>query len=117
MHKPVQAFMAILKLELNDLEEDLKLLVKEAEEKHEQRLISNYVYLENLAVIKQELFGVNGIAKSFEKTDPEKFENLDDLISSLMAAMLQIKAIELLPEGVIHLVERKMEKVKGYVLC
>lgn len=109
--------MSILKLELNDLEEDLKLLVKEAEKKHEQRLISNYVYLENLAVIKQELFGVDGIAKRFEQTNPEEFETLDDLISALMAAMLQVKAIELLPEGVIYLVERKMEKVKHYVLC
>jgi len=117
MHKPAQAFMTILKLELDDLEEDLKQLVEEAEVLHDKKLISNYVYLENLAVIKHELFGINGIVKRFEQTDPDQFENLDDLISSLLAAMLQVKAIELLPEGIIHLVERKMEKVKGYVLC
>jgi len=117
MHKAVPAYMAILKLEIEDLEEDLKMLVSEVEEKHNKQQISNYVYLENLAVIKRELFGVNGIARHFDTVDSSQCEDLDQLIADLKKELMSQRAIELLPEGVIRLVERKMEKVKNYVQC
>lgn len=115
MNEPVKAFLAILNVEMHDLEEDLKLLMSKSEEKHKKEQISNYVYLENLAVIKQELFGVNGIARRFEKTNVDEYKDLDSLIMGLKSEMLNEKAKDLLPEGVIHMVERKLKKVQAYV--
>lgn len=115
MNKPVKAYLAILKVEMDDLEEDLKLLIEQAQERYEKGEITNYVYLENLAVFKQELFGVDGIARRFEKNDPERFASLDELITNLKEDLLDEKARDLLPQGIISMVERKLEKVKDYL--
>lgn len=115
MNKPIKAYMAILKVELDDLEEDLKLLMEQAQERYEKGEITNYVYLENLAVFKQELFGVDGIARRFEKNDPSRYSNLDELIADLKEELLDVKSRDLLPQGVISMVERKFDKVKNYL--
>lgn len=116
MNKPVKAFLNILRVELQDLEEDLLQLVEDAREKHDCEKITHYVYLENLAVIRCEIFGVNGIAKRFNEMDPDAFEDLDHLIESLKSEMLNEKSRDLLPDGVLRMVDRKMEKVKDYII-
>jgi hypothetical protein len=56
VNNPAAAFIAILEVELQDLEHDIQLLMADSEERHNHEEISNYVYMENLALLQKELF-------------------------------------------------------------
>jgi len=108
-------FQEIFLIELNDLDEDINALIEQSKYKFTHEEISNYVCLENLAVLQNELFGVEGYIDEVKRIDPESYDSIDDMIKSLHE-ILQ-KRIE--EKGIVHsillLVERKLDKVKKYI--
>ena len=116
MHNKTVAFLEILKVELQDLDEDIKILIEEYKEKHSRDEISNYVFLENLAVLKNELFGVEGFYKHVENINPSDYKTLADLINNLME-VLKVRIHEKgLAHSLINMVERKINKILKYVI-
>ncbi len=114
IHKK-HAFIKILETELDDLSEDINLLTSSYRERHDRNEISDYVFLENLATMQNELFGVAGFAQDVDEIDPEEFESLDDMISYLRTELEQRVKERGVAPSVIYLVGRKMDKVRGYV--
>ncbi len=115
MLKKKEAFLRILCIELEDLEEDINLLIKECEEKHCKEEISNYVFLENLVVFKNELFGVESFLKDVKDTRLHQFETVDDLLNGLLSKLKERVLEKGIAQSVINLIERKMNKVKVYI--
>ena len=115
MLKKKEAFLKILCIELEDLNEDIDLLIKNSKEKFSHDEISNYVFLENLAVLKNELIGVKSFCGDVKNTNPAEYETLKDMMDDLIKK-LKLRIHEKgLAHSIIVLVERKMKKVIGYI--
>lgn len=108
-------FMKILKAELEDCLED----VEDLKNLYQRRLlkndVTNYVYNENEALLKQELNGIHKALKSLDTLDLDAYENVDTLAAAV-DAMIQKKVLEYEdPEAVYQIAKRKLLKVLRYV--
>ena len=61
-----QKFLEILKVELNDLGSDLDVLVDEYKKRKSKNEITEYVFLENLAVLKREMYGIDNLIEAID---------------------------------------------------
>ena len=114
LHRKI-SFLRILSVELEDLNEDIKILIEQSKKKHSNDEISNYVFFENLAVLKNELFGVEGFIKDVKTTDPNEYDTLEDLMIGLMKKLEERVQEKGLAHAVLVMVDRKMKKVIGYI--
>lgn len=115
MLKKREAFLKILCIELEDLDDDIQVLITECEKKYCNEEISNYVFLENLALLRNELFGVESFIDDVKSTTPTDFETIDNLIQGLMEKLesrIQEKGIA---HSIVSFIDRKMNKVKRYI--
>ena len=74
------------------------------------------MFSENLIVFRKELLGVDAFFRLLE-TDPDRFENLDGLITHLSAAFKDMVRQSGLPAIIGSYVERKLKKVREYILA
>lgn len=109
------AFITILEIELEDLIEDIKILIADSELSKKQAKISNYVYMENLNLFQQELFGVNEILKKLKKLQPTDFASPQEVSSHLLDELKDLINRKLHPPVLLILVERKFNKVMKYL--
>jgi len=84
---------------------------------HEKEELSNYVFSENLTVIRRELLGVDSFFRLIDETEIDRFASLDDLIASLTNTFRGMVRESGLPAVIESYVERKLLKVKEYVLA
>lgn len=110
-----QAFLSILKVEMADLEKDVELLIRRLQEDRKGERISNYVFLENLALMQRELFGVESFSDYIGDIDENDFDSLPEMIESILQRFDCRAKSSGLPRSVGHLVRRKVEKVRRYV--
>jgi len=111
MRNIIKNFVAILKVEIEDLVADIELLISECQRKKETGAITDYVYMENMALYRHELLAVQSFARLLELTDPGAYEKLDDLVKHLTDTFREggyVRAINIC-------IERKMNKVTRYV--
>jgi hypothetical protein len=108
-------FIKILRIELDDLKEDIEQLISECREKMEHPKLNEYVYLENLAVLKNELLGLGHFSRILDSMDVAGFADLDATIEAVKQAFSdEIERCGLAPAAVL-LVDRKIEKVRQFV--
>ena len=115
MRDKIINYLFILKLELKDLQDDISLLIDACQREKEECRITNYVFLENLALFKNEILGVNVFESIIDQINPHDYDNLDKLIDNLKKLFSE-KMVEYGIERAIDLsILRKMDKVKRYV--
>ena len=108
-------YLAILRLELKDLHEDIEALIAQLTQEKERGHLTNYVFMENLALFRNELLGVDAFGKILAQLDPDAFATLDDMVDHLnISFKAKVKASGL-AEAINIYVERKLEKVRHYV--
>ena len=83
MPDPRRKYIRILKIELEDLREDLEVLCRECLEREQRQEISHYVSLENLAVLKHELLGVGTIAAHLDRLNLDDYASVDELVTAV----------------------------------
>ncbi|MBD3316294.1 MAG: hypothetical protein GF344_10945 [Chitinivibrionales bacterium] len=115
MRNEKDAFRRILLIELDDLKDDIELLLKRYTELHDSDVISNYVFFENTALVRNELFGLEGYKKEVEQLDTSDFAGVDDIRDYLADRIAHRCREKGIAEGLCHLVIRKLDKVRGYV--
>jgi hypothetical protein len=110
-----QKCIGIMKLELKDMAEDLEMLVNAYIEKKARGLITNYVFLENLALLKHEMYGLKRISDMLDGIDTEAYDSIEDMIGDLKVKIKEkIKSSDL-PERLWPLVVRRLKKVVLYI--
>ena len=115
MKHQIKNFLEILKLELDDLNEDIQTLKQECEYKLKKGVITNYVHMENMALYDNELHAVNAFRRIVEVSEPDSFHSLDDLVIHINETFRTVmKACGYAEAGRIS-IERKMLKVAKYV--
>ena len=70
-------YLEILRIELEDLREDLQLLIDECQRNRENGKITDYVFLENVTLFKNELLGVDEFFKIIDTIDTAQYETLE----------------------------------------
>lgn len=118
MLKKKNNYLAILKIELEDLKTDIELLIKKCCEDKEEDNISNYVFLENLTLFNNEILGVNAfndIIDDFESKINE-YTNVEEMIIKLKETFMDKMKEFGISKAIYLSILRKMDKVKSYVM-
>ena len=108
-------YLQILRIELEDLREDLELLIDECNKRYEKEAITEHVFLANLALFKNELLGVDEFYRIMDETDPETFDTLESMVEYLRTCFREKIKQYGIAEAVNICIERKLEKVAKYV--
>jgi hypothetical protein len=107
--------LAVLRIEINDLAEDIGLLLERTRERAARGEITEYVLRENVAVLERERHGVEAVAACLEGVEPQDYADLDRLIEALRARFASCLSDHGFDPVVGRLIERKVAKVAGYV--
>lgn len=114
MESRTRKFLEILRIELQDLIYDLELSEDILEKRLNEHQITEYVYMENLSLLKKEILGIERIKRMLSESDVQinSIEELREKLESYFHD--EIKSAGL-PNVVFLLVNRKLEKIVKYM--
>lgn len=115
MKARLEKFLRVLRVELEDLEEDLNDLVVLTQERMDRRQITNYVYQENTGLLLNELSCLRDVLATLAEVDTARFTSAEAMIDEVQRTILERARKCAFPEVVASLVTRKIEKVRRYV--
>ena len=115
MRRINEFYISILRIELKDLQEDIEVLIQKCTEERERGNLTNYVFMENLALFKNELLGVDAFGRILDETDPKAYDALDEMVEDLKQKFQAKVKASGLAEAINVYVERKLRKVARYV--
>jgi len=110
-------FISIFRIELKDLEEDIKDLLEILEKRKISQEITNYVYMGNKGVLLNEISCVHELLNELSTIDAYRYENVDALIADVRKKLDTRIADCSFPDALHNLVQRKLEKVCTYVVA
>jgi len=108
-------YISILDLELESLEEDIGLLIDDHKRRKEQGEITNYVLLENLALLQSQMNGIASFRHLLASIDPESYSDLNSLVRDIHSRIKAVMDKSSFPESLYPLVLRRLAKVARYV--
>jgi hypothetical protein len=115
MPEKIRLFVKILTAELEDLEDDLRTWGQYLDEKHRADKISEYVFLENSALLRRELAGIRTMVQAIADNHPANLPDLES-IKEYYTAFIQREAAQYqFQEAIVALVKKKIEKVFRYL--
>ncbi len=110
MTQSKEEFLKVFKFELSNLVEDISALIEYEKDLHEENKHTNFVYLENLVVLKDEIMGINGISGYLDTAIVEIPENnFLKILEEKIAEFIKARGY---PLAVLNLVKRKIEKIE-----
>ncbi len=112
----LQKYLKLLKIELEDVEEDLSVLLELHEQRKQRGEITNYVFLENVAVLKKGILGIRNFLQSVDILDAGKYSSLTEMIEDIDNLFKQKTKDYNFPEAIYTLTERKFNKIAKYIL-
>jgi len=115
MADPLATFMKILKVELEDLLEDIGMVERRAAERLGREEITEYVFKENDNLFRLEAESVRGIINSIDGIDVARYKNANDLAEDLDTRIRELVKDREDPEAVYRFFVRKLNKVRRYV--
>lgn len=111
----VKKFFSILKIELEDTEEDIKALLSVYEHRRDAGEISNYVYQNNASVFRKELSSIAEIVRELDGDSQEAPGTLSEAETFLLDRIRQSSKDFDFPQAVLEICTRKIQKVKQFV--
>ncbi len=108
-------FLSILKMELEEIQEDLKTLLEIYrcyEQKHE---ITNYVLQENSSLIQAEIAALRSLFKFLDSFSIEGCGSLDELAEAVLSKFKELIKKKEFPQALYYLIERRVQKVVKYL--
>jgi hypothetical protein len=108
-------YLDILRIEVEDLIEDIGLVVEVYKKRKERGEITNYVFLENLAVLIHEKKGLNNLMELLGSIDAESYSDLKEMIGDIEKKIISRINDSHLEEALLPLVKRRLKKVARYV--
>ena len=109
-------YLKVLRIELEDLETDLAVMKDLYDLREQQEEITDYVFLENVALLKSEIAGVESLIRSIDDIPVERFQHLDEFVDYIDSLFRERTKHSGYPESVYALVRRKLSKVSRYIL-
>ena len=112
----LRRFLGILKVELEDLEDDIADLLELCQRRKNHQEISDYVYQENKTLLLNEIAALKSLIHSLDGLDTGRFvtqQQMFEEVDQLIHARTRESAF---PEAVYSLVKRRLDKVAQYLL-
>ena len=114
MTNKTRKYLEILRIELEDLIEDLEFSEEVLTKRFKDHEITEYVFLENIGLLKKEVLGVAKVKRMIEEM-AGNFSDTDVLRSKIEIYFdKEIKSAGL-PGVVLLLVNRKLDKIDKYI--
>lgn len=115
MRAALNKFIAIFKIELQDLKDDISDLLGVLEKRRDSGEITNYVYLGNKGVLLNEIDGIEELLDRIAKIDAYQYASLEEMMDEVRR-MIESRIQECaFPEVCRSLVGRKFDKVCRYI--
>jgi len=115
MKNMLPKYLAILKVELEDLKSDIDFQIELTRTRKDEGNITNYVFMENQALYKNMNHAINTFNLILKETDPAAFTCLDDLIDHLKNRFSQAVEEYGYAQAAIRYTDRKLNKVSQYI--
>jgi len=116
MREKVKKYIKILEIEFEETIEYLEYLLEAHRFREGQGEITHYVYLENVTVLRNELSGIKNCVETIKLLEADNFEDLASLIMHLEKRIAENVKHFSYPKAVLIMCQRKLEKVKKFVL-
>jgi hypothetical protein len=110
-----QKFIRILTTEIEDLIDDIEHLMVVYKNRCEKGEITNYVYLENNALLKNEISCLKNFIKFLSKLELDKIETIEELYLFIGKEFKQQLEEHCYAHSIENFVERKLQKVINYI--
>lgn len=117
MERKCLYFLKILRAELEDLLEDLKAVEDRYRDRFASAEITNYVLLENEALLNREEESVRALISSIDGMNSSRYKSVDEIVEDLDAVAREFITTQEYPAAVHRLLRRKMDKVLSYVMA
>ena len=108
-------FQKMLLVELEDLHEDLDLFIQVIKDRHESRLITDYVYRENLAILRNEVLGLEDCSHGCEDLDLDELTSVDEMAAFLKLRLKQRLISRGYAQALYTLLEKRLDRIAGYL--
>lgn len=116
MVRKVSKYVEILRIELNDLINEINERIETSHQEHSDRIIKNFTYHGNLTIYEKQLEGIRQTAKLLEEMNLSEYESINDLAKDLAEHMKSYFTTRGLLEGGYHLTLGRIEGARDYVL-
>ena len=110
-----ETYLKLLAIELEDLREDIQVVMRNCEQRRDHHEITNYVFMENMAVLKNEVLEIGSVTQFLSGIDTDDYETLDSMIEDIERRFREKLCSKGCPEGSFRLIQRKLAKVAQYV--
>ncbi len=108
--------MKILKIELEDLKEDVLLLEEVYKEREKKGEITRYVLLENSGLLEHEIAGIRHLVDSLDSFSLNGCADLDGVAERVDEYMKRKNQESDFPDVVYHLARKRLYKVHKYIV-
>ena len=108
-------FMKILKIELEDLKEDVLLLEELYKEREKKGEITRYVRLENSGLLEHEIAGIQHLMNSLDALTLDGCADLEALVERVDEHMKRKNQEADFPDVVYHLSRKRLHRVHKYI--
>ncbi|KGE71441.1 hypothetical protein [Spirochaeta lutea] len=115
MHRGIKKLIGLLRLEFDDMEEDLRLMEEIALDRYKRAEITEYVLKENNALFESEIRGIQSMARLLDDPRWEGFDDEQIMLEQFDQAVRKYISDYLLPPAIHGLLSRKMTKVRQFV--
>jgi len=114
MDSRFHAFIVVYTLELESLKVRLRKKEAKYREEYESGLVSNYVFMENKALLENEIIGFDNFIGELHKLDLTKYSNLGDLRDTLNGLNEKLCEEEGVARSAAMLAKRKADRIVSY---
>ncbi len=109
-------YLKVLKVELQDIVDDVKMMIEVCGRREKSGEITNYVHWQNTGLFTREIKGLNTLLEDLETIDPSRYETQEEMVQYINRLFEQSILKYDFPR-VIHIkVKRKLAKVSRYLL-
>jgi hypothetical protein len=115
MKTKVRKFLSILKVELEDFEEDLTVLLEGYKLSEEKRLITEYVSKENSSLVKHQISAIKVLLREIETFPIGEYADFDSFEKTVIDFLTGETQKRGFPKALIYVIERKVHKVRSYI--
>jgi len=115
MKNKTKTFLKMLLIELEDVEEDFKILLQTCDSRHEKEEITHYVHYENRATYENQIINIKRCVEFIEKINPDNFSSLDALTTHLSNIFQDQVDKRWITNSLFQIIKEKEKKIKNYI--
>ncbi len=115
MQAKMKKFLKILKIELEELENELIMFGELHKQREKSGEITTYVFRENMNLIKNEISGIREIVKSVDALVSTRYHSFEEMVEDLDRKIKGKIEESDYAEAAYELVKRKLQKVHTYM--